>query len=244
VDQLSHNVRDLPCNLAAGLQTFGKQENEGCTSMVGKVGRSGRKPGKGGKTERFSTRITPDLSKELKASARENRWTVSQTAAFHLWRSLMKRKTVARDDIEALAAAITLTIEGIERTTDERWNANAFTTAAVVPAISFLVSHFGAQGTPTVPAAVERRATRFPADYAAKYREPAEVGEVEAGWVIMKIESRRPLITDGVPPPGVDVIDNYAPAEMRRYRAMFRKLRQAATDSLHSRQSVAPRSSR
>src|SRR5258708_7970924 len=124
-----------------------------------------RKPGGGrkrlgpfeGKRATLTHRLPVKMRKELEASAKKHKHSLSQEAQFHLQQSLLRDRH-PRGDIVALTEAIAIAIREVERITDVKWRDSAFTTAAVRRAVDSLLCHFGAPGTPKVPPAIKKHA--------------------------------------------------------------------------------------
>ena len=163
------------------------------------------------------------MRKELEASAKKHKHSLSQEAQFHLQQSLLKDRN-PRDDIVALTEAIAIAIREVERITDVKWRDSAFTTAAVRRAVDSLLCHFGAPGTPKVPPAIKKHA-----DYADS--DSAKVGQHAASQLIIEIESRGifgdegdPLNWDPGPAIGPHEHEWWVPYEWWRHRTIFHHL--------------------
>jgi hypothetical protein len=95
--------------------------------------------------------------------------------------------------VAALAHAVTLVTQALERTTEKRWHEDAFTGEALRNAVEFLIFHFaltpdGTRPVP-IPPRVEEAASRMPPAMRERARTAAEVGTSQAGMVITLIEN-------------------------------------------------------
>jgi hypothetical protein len=101
------------------------------------------------------------------------------------------RRLHSKAHVAALAHALTILVEAVERATGKRWHEDAFTGEALRHAVDFLVSHFATEGTRPVPipSRVEETARRMPPALRDRARTTADVGLTQAGWVITLIES-------------------------------------------------------
>jgi hypothetical protein len=143
-----------------------------------------------GKAATLTTRITTETRQALDRAARKSRRSLSQEVERRLIDSI--QKDLSRDrHIRALGATFMLMVQGVERSTGHRWCDDAFTAEALRHGLNFLISHFGPDGTPTLPKRLKEAAAKLPPALAQHYREPTEIGLSEAGIVITLIERWR-----------------------------------------------------
>jgi hypothetical protein len=148
-----------------------------------------------GNAERLSLRVTPQVRRDLEASAKKGKVSLNQEAQFHLEQSLLKFYR-ARPDINVLTEIIVKVIQDIERLTGKlQWNKSPYVADAVRHAIDRLLRHWGAPGEPKVPLAIKELAKRWPDD--KKLQEPAEFGSWVAGSLITEIENRALIEGEG-----------------------------------------------
>jgi hypothetical protein len=153
---------------------------------------AGRKP-KGefaGKSETFTTRITPETRAALQRAADRANKSVSQIAE-RLLRTGLQKPTHTQQRNQALGQTIACLAENIERSTGKSWREDPFAGQALTYAVSSLLQNF----TSTVPEqleipkAVEVAAARMPTDFAQLYGTPAGHGYIAAHAMIAEIES-------------------------------------------------------
>jgi hypothetical protein len=145
-----------------------------------------------GKTATLTTRITTETRQALDSAARKSRRSLSQEVERRLIDSIQKDPSRDRQPhIRALGEAFMMMVHGVERRTGHRWCDDAFTVEAVRHGLNFLISHFGPNGTPTLPKTLKEAAAKLPPELAQHYREPTEIGLSEAGIVITLIERWR-----------------------------------------------------
>ena len=145
-----------------------------------------------GKAATLTTRITTETRRALDSAARKSRRSLSQEIERRLTDSI--QKDLIRDrqpHIRALGETFMLMVQGVERRTGHRWCDDAFTAEALRHGLNFLISHFGPDGTPTLPKRLKEAAAKLPPELAQHYREPTEIGLSEAGIVITLIERWR-----------------------------------------------------
>lgn len=195
---------------------------------------AGRKP-RGefmGKTATLTTRIKPETRAALERAAEKSGRSLSQEVEHRLDYSIRRDYEHNRHrHIRALAEAIAILIHWVERATQKRWIDDPFTAEALRRGIEFLVFHFGAPGTPEVPASVKDAAARVPLQARDQSMTPAGVGHAEAGGLISWIEMNlneggrlsRPFVTD---PRKLDFDPSklYVPAEWYLYSQVFTDL--------------------
>jgi hypothetical protein len=151
---------------------------------------AGRKP-KGeitGKTETFTTRITPTTRRALDHAAKQSGMSLSQKVE-HLLVAAMQKPSGKRRN-RALAGAIALVAERIEKRTGMSWREDPFTGLALRYAIDALALHFVPIGdsTPAIPTTIEAAAAKMPPEFAERYRKPAGFGHTQAFNLITEIE--------------------------------------------------------
>ena len=193
---------------------------------------AGRKP-RGefkGKTATLTTRITPETRAALERAAEKSGRSLSQEVEHRLNDSIRRDYEHNRHrHIRALAEAIAILIHWVERATQKRWIDDPFTAEALRRGIEFLVFHFGAPGTPEVPASVKDAAARVPLQARDQSMTPAGVGHAQAGglisWIEMNLDeggrlSRRP-------PPVPEFLKPrkfYVPDEWKLYSQLFSEM--------------------
>jgi hypothetical protein len=89
----------------------------------------------------------------------------------------------------ALAHAIAVLAERIERESKEDWRRNAFTGLGLRYAVEMLLQHLVplSDATPATPPAIESAAAKMPPDLAERYRKPAGFGHMRAFSLIAEI---------------------------------------------------------
>lgn len=153
---------------------------------------AGRKP-KGdfvGKSATFTTRITAETRASLDHGARAKRLSLSQYVEL-LLKGALRQQPKAEKRNRALAAAITILAEDIEKDTGSSWAEDAFTGLALRYAVEAILSHFAASssGTVTVPRSIDEMAAKMPEEFAAQLKRPAGLGHLRAFGIIHEIES-------------------------------------------------------
>ncbi len=133
------------------------------------------------------TRITPKTRAALERAAAKSGRSLSQEAEFRLDGSFANERR-HRPGLRALAMAITMVAEYVERATGEGWQDDAFTTQALQAGVEFLIRHFGASGDVAVPTPVTEAANRQRAEGLNPSITPSGIGWGEAGYVIGLIE--------------------------------------------------------
>jgi TraY domain len=195
---------------------------------------AGRKP-RGefkGKTATLTTRITPETRAALERAAEKSRRSLSQEVEHRLDYSIRRDYEHNRDrHIRGLAETIAILTHWVERATQKRWIDDPFTAEALRRGIEFLVFHFGAPGTPEVPASVKDAAARVPLQARDQSMTPAGVGHAEAGGLISWIEMN---VNEGgrlsrKPPPVPEFLKPriskfYVPQEWYLYSQLFSEL--------------------
>ena len=179
------------------------------------------------KTSTITTRITPGTRKALERAAEKTSRSLSQEVEHRLDGSIRRDYEHNRDrHIRGLAEAIAILTHWVERATQKRWIDDPFTAEALRRGIEFLVFHFGAPGTPEVPASVKDAAARMPPQARDQSMTPAGVGHAAAGGLISWIEMNlneggrlsRPFVTD---PHKFDPSKFYVPQEWYPYSQLF-----------------------
>src|SRR5262245_22199126 len=101
----------------------------------------GRKPqgGLSGKVETFTTRITPETRIGLERAAATSGWSISFEAEHRLRISLQKPPGAMAQHNAALARAVGLLAERIERESKESWRHDPFTGMALRYAVEMLL---------------------------------------------------------------------------------------------------------
>ena len=153
----------------------------------------GRKPGGEfpGKSATFTTRIQPETRRALEEAAKARPdGSISAAAEYILKTALLKPSGAPRNN--ALAAAVILLAENIERGTRKNWRDDPFTGFALCNAVEHLVLHFTpapvSEGLPAAPPAVEQEASRMHPDQAEHFRKPHGFGRTLAQFLIYEIE--------------------------------------------------------
>jgi hypothetical protein len=154
----------------------------------------GRKPGGEfpGKYAAFTTRLQPETRRALdEAAARSKYGSVSATAEFILKQGLKKPSGEPRN--LALACAVALLAERIERATGQSWRQDKFTGWALRYAVEALLFHLAptAEGEPAATPAVEKSAEKMPPEFAERFRRPAGLGHTLAFNMILELEQAR-----------------------------------------------------
>jgi TraY domain len=194
---------------------------------------AGRKP-RGefkGKTATLTTRITPETRAALERAAEKTNRSLSQEVEHRLDYSIRRDYEHNRNrHIRGLAEAIAILTHWVERATQKRWIDDPFTAEALRRGIEFLVFHFGAPGTPEVPAevpaSVKDAAARVPLQARDQSMTPAGVGHAEAGglisWIEMNLnEGGRLSRSSPTPPEFLKPRKYYVPHEWYLYSQLF-----------------------
>jgi predicted transcriptional regulator len=171
----------------------------------------GRKP-RGefsGNSAILTVRVRPELRAALQRLAERHCRSLSQEMQRGLDAWVGQRRDHKRH-VAALAHAVTILVEGVERATGKGWHEDAFTGEALRHAVEFLISHFATEATRPVPipSRVEEAASRMPPAWRERARTAADVGMTQAGWVITLIESA-PAANTQQPPLGVVPLDDW-----------------------------------
>jgi TraY domain len=162
------------------------------------------------------TRITTKTRAALERAAAKSGRSLSQEAEFRLDGSFaIERRN--RPGLRALAMAITMVAEYVERATGKCWQDDAFTTQALQAGVEFLIRHFGASGDVFVPAPVTEAANRQRAEGLNSSVTPSRIGWDEAGYVIGLIERWHYLDIGEIPGPN-------APSEWDIHSRLMRDL--------------------
>ena len=155
-------------------------------------GKRGRKP-RGefpGKTATFTTRIQPQTRRALVEAAKARPDKSISAAAEHILKAVLQKQS-GEPRNNALAAAIVLLAENVEKATKQAWLADKWTGKALRYAVEALLFHFAPlpdEEGEMVPAAVDEAATKMPAEFADRFRKPAGFGHTIAYQLIHEIE--------------------------------------------------------
>jgi hypothetical protein len=155
------------------------------TVMIRKRGPGGGRKPRGefkGKTATLTTRITTETRQALDNAAKKNSRSLSQEVERRL-RDSLRGDARGKPHVRALGEAFMLMVQGVERATDQHWREDAFTAEALSHGLSFLISHFGPDGPPTVPKKIEETPGML-----SMADTPAKLGRIEAGSVISLVE--------------------------------------------------------
>src|SRR5262245_48238431 len=118
---------------------------------------AGRKPrgDYSGKTDTFTTRITPQTRRALEQAAATSRRSLSQEVEHRLRLSLNKPAGKAHN--RALGHAVVMLAERIERETKQDWRRDTYTGQALCHAVGMMLQYFAAaaEASPVVPPAIE-----------------------------------------------------------------------------------------
>lgn len=150
----------------------------------------GRKPmGNVAKSAAFTTRIEPATRRALNEAARADGLTVSVMAERLLKLGLAKPAGEPRN--RALATAITMLAENIERDTGKDWTVDDWTGKALRYAVEALLFHVAPtrDDEAAVPPAIERETAKMPDDFAKRFREPAGFGHISAYKLIDELRA-------------------------------------------------------
>jgi plasmid stability protein len=153
----------------------------------------GRKPiGEFSKSAAFTTRLDPTLRRALVEAAEHSGKSVSETAA-HILREGLKRPS-GEPHNRALACAVALIGEKIEREAQKSWRDDQFTRQALAYGIETLLAYIApdVKEAPPIPPAIEAAAAKSPPQYAEQYRKPDFFGFLQASNLINEIEQAAP----------------------------------------------------
>jgi hypothetical protein len=163
----------------------------------------------------MTVRVRPELRMALERLAKKHRRSLSQEMQKGLdyW---VGPHLEAKPHVAALAHAVRLLVEAVERATGKSWHEDAFTGEALRHGVEFLVFHFAPEGTKPVhiPSRVEETARRMPPALRDRARTAADVGMSQAGMVIALIEGAPTANTQ--PPLGVVHPDDWGFWKVRR----------------------------
>jgi hypothetical protein len=179
------------------------------------------------KTAAITTRVTAATKGALERAAQKSGRSLSQEIEHRLDVSIRRDREFARQGhIRALAEAIALVAERVERATEKDWRNDPFTSEALRHAVEFFLFHFAAQGTPEVPASVKATAARMPPEARDGFLTPSGVGHTEAGWLIswieMDLDQRARLSWRTLPSPHLE--KSYVPDEWWVFAKLFKEL--------------------
>ena len=150
---------------------------------------AGRKP-RGdftGKTATLTTRITAETRAAMERAAQKSGRSLSQEVERRLNDSVRNERN-RRYDVRALAEAIAIVAEKVEKATGKHWLQDAFTGEALRGGIETLVRHFAPHSARVIPPKVEEAAARVLPEASERDRSPTRIGEIEAFKVITMIE--------------------------------------------------------
>jgi hypothetical protein len=189
---------------------------------------AGRKP-RGefkGKTATLTTRITSETRAALDRAARKSSRSLSQEVEHRLNGSIRRDRDHNRHrHVRGLAETIATLTDWVEEATQKRWIDDPFTAEALRRGIEFLVFHFGAPGTPEVPASVKDAAARVPLQARDQSMTPAGVGHTEAGglisWIEMYLNEGGRLSRPSSIPEFLKLPKTYVPHEWFLYSQLF-----------------------
>ena len=197
--------------------------------MTNKVMAKKRAPGAGrkprgdfsGKTSTLTTRITAATSDSAgPCGAKKWPFTVARSRTSLDLSIRRNRDLNDHRHIRALAEAIALLTEQVERATGNCWRDDPFTGEALRHGIEFLISHYAPHGAIEVPAApLEAAAARVPPAARDSALTPIGVGNSQAGWLISWIEMD--LDQDGRLSRPSSIPDTHVPDEWYAYSQLF-----------------------
>jgi hypothetical protein len=155
-------------------------------TKVGKRPSLGRPPrSEAGRREQIAVRVSPEVKQLLEQAARRNRHSVTAEVESRLATSL----SVGRQaHIAALMAAVGKLAAALERRTQKRWIADAFTARALSVGVEQLLFHFGRSGKPVLPLTIKEALAKMPPEEKERFSAPKGWGEFEAGHLIALIE--------------------------------------------------------
>jgi hypothetical protein len=150
------------------------------------AGRKPRGPIKG-KSETFTTRITPAVKTALEREAQRHNRSLSQEIELRLRYSIEQPKRRERalgvSPHADLGIVVAQLAAGVTAMTGENWRKDAFSFEAVKSAIEFALSLLSPTGAVKVPPAVEHRALRLQSHHGDQLRDPDGIGTaVAAGF--------------------------------------------------------------
>jgi hypothetical protein len=123
------------------------------------AGRKPRGPIKG-KSDTFTTRITPDLKMALEQEAGRNSRSLSQEIELRLRHSIKQPKrrenAMGASPHADLGIIVAQLAAGVTRITGENWRKGAFSFEALRSAVEFALSQLAPMGQVKVPPAVEQ----------------------------------------------------------------------------------------
>jgi hypothetical protein len=152
----------------------------------------GRKPSGEfpGKSATFTTRIQPSTRRALEQAAKDRPDKSISAAAEHILKTVLLRQS-GEPRNNALAAALVLLAENIERDTKKSWLDDPWVGFALANGVEHLVRYFtpapAAEGTPPTPKAVEELAEKM-GELREQFRKPHWFGLMQAPFLIREIE--------------------------------------------------------
>jgi hypothetical protein len=159
------------------------------TGVAGKKKRSGRPVmGAVAKSATFTTRVEPAVRRGLDEIARRRGHSVSKVAAELLSKGLAKPAGSPHN--RAIACAINLLAENIERGTGKSWRRDPWTAQAFRSAVDTLLFHFTpmSDANQAVPPAIENAAAKMPPELTKSYLTPTGFSHFPAFTLIKEIE--------------------------------------------------------
>jgi hypothetical protein len=143
-----------------------------------------------GKTATFTTRIQPSTRRALEAAAKKRPDKSISAAAERILKAVLLSQT-GEPRNKALAAALVLLAENIERDTKKSWLDDPWAGFALANGVEHLVRYFApaptAEGTPPTPKAVEELAEKM-GELREQFRKPHGFGRLQAQFLIREIE--------------------------------------------------------
>jgi hypothetical protein len=172
------------------------------------------------KTSTLTTRITAATRAALDRAAQESDHSLSQEVEHRLYLSIRRDRDLNHQrHFRALAKAIALLTQQVERATGKCWRDDSFTGEALRHAIEFLISHYAPHGAIEVPAPVAAAAARVPPAARDSSLTPIGVGNSQAGWLISWIEMD--LDQDGRLSRASHIPGSHVPDEWYAYSQLF-----------------------
>ena len=150
---------------------------------------AGRKP-RGefkGKSATLTTRIMPETRAAMERAAQKSGRSLSQEVERRLNDSVRNERN-RRSDVRALAEAVAMVAEQVEKATGKHWLQDAFTGEALRGGIETLVRHFAPHSARVIPPKDEEAAARVLPEASERDRSPTRIGEIAAFKVITMIE--------------------------------------------------------
>ena len=144
-----------------------------------------------GKSATFTTRIQPSTRRALEAAAKARSDKSISAAAERILKSVLLWQS-GEPRNNALAAALVLLAENIERDTKKSWRDDPWVGFALANGVEHLVRYFApapvSEGMPPTPPAVEQAAAKMHRDDAEHFCKFAGFGRMQAQFLIREIE--------------------------------------------------------